>query len=177
MEASTLLSHYRRERRWTRDLVAAVPDELFDWAPEGSGFTCGGLVRHLIQAEIFWRKLLEAAVEGLAYDPFGMSGDLAERVEGFREMNVGASSDTRLGESIADCLESWMRVQGKTEAFLERLSTDEIVDVQARHPLSGLEGPIGQMVLVMMSHEAHHRGQLSAYLKSRGVAHPTTLWS
>ena len=59
---------------------------------------------------------------------------------------------------------------------LEGLPAGTIDSVQARHPLTGLKAAIGQMVLVMMSHEAHHRGQLSAYLKSRGVEHPTTLW-
>lgn len=176
-DASSALGHYRRQRRWTRDLVSAVPDELFDWAPDGSGFTLGGLVRHLIQAEIFWRRLLEGAAGGREYDPFGVAGDVGERLEQFRDVNVRASRDSRLGESIVDCLRSWEAVQEKTERFIEGLSVKELAEIRARHPLTGLERPLWEMLVVMMEHEAHHRGQLSAYLKSRGVEHPSTLWT
>lgn len=176
MDSSTLLEHYRRERRGTRLLIAAVPEELFDWTPHEGGFSLGGLVRHLMQAEIFWRKLLEAAIEGRDHDPFGLAGEPAARLVTFRPVNVDASNDERLGATFADCLEAWGPIQTKTEAFLESLSEEQIAGTRVRHPLVGLEGPLGQMVLVMVSHEGHHRGQLSAYLKNRGVEHPATLW-
>ena len=174
---ASLLKHFRRQREWTRALIAALPEELFDWQPEGSGFSCGGLVRHLIQAEIFWRKLLQSAVAGREYDPFGIRGDLATRLESFRPVNVGASRDDRLGSSFQECLDSWLSVQEGTERFLERLPEDALLRVRAKHPLSGLEAPLWEMLLVMMEHEAHHRGQLSAYLKSRELEHPVSLWT
>jgi uncharacterized damage-inducible protein DinB len=177
MDSAALLRHYRRERRGTRLLVSAIPDELFDWVPEGSGFSLGGLVRHLIQAEAFWRRLLQAAAEGEEYDPFGLSGEAAERMERFRPMNEGASNDERLGKTAAECLETWSPVQSKTEAFLGSLTESQLAGARIRHPLLGLEESLGQSVLIMVAHEVHHRGQLSAYLKMHGVEQPTALWT
>ena len=63
------LDYYRRQRSWTRSLVAAVPEEHFDWRPSEPSFSCGELVRHLIQSEEFWRKLNLEAVEGRTLRP------------------------------------------------------------------------------------------------------------
>lgn len=176
MDAVALLEHFRRHRTWTRDLVAAVPEELFDWVPPGGGFSCGGLVRHLMQAEIFWCRLLRAAVAGETYDPFGLPGSREERVEAFREINVSASRSEKMGNSFSECLDSWQAIQIETEGFIGALTREDLEQRSARHPLTGLIGSIWEFLVVMMEHEAHHRGQLSAHLKSRSIDLPTTLW-
>ena len=43
--------------------------------------------------------------------------------------------------------------------------------------LTGLESNLAEFLMVMFEHEAHHRGQLSAYMKSLEVEQPTTLWT
>lgn len=177
IDSNALLDHFRRHRRWTRDLVGVAPEELFDWIPEGAGFSCGGLVRHLMQAEVFWRRLMQAAVANEPYDPFGIEGTLEERVETFRRPNVGASRQERMGTSFARCLETWTVIQAATEEAISSLSPTDLEDIRTTHPLTGLEGPLWELLIVMMEHEAHHRGQLSAYFKMRGVEHPPTLWS
>ena len=68
------LVYFRRQRSWTRSLVAAAPEACFDWRPAPDAFSCGELVRHLIQSEAFWRRLLLAAAAGQRYDPFGLTG-------------------------------------------------------------------------------------------------------
>jgi uncharacterized damage-inducible protein DinB len=177
IDAQALLSHFRRQRVWTRELVAAWPEELFEWVPEGAGFSCGGLVRHLIQAEVFWVRLLRAAAAGEVYDPFGIDGSPPERVERFRDSNVDASRSDRLGATFGKCLEAWSGIQQRTEEVIAGLSAQELEEISAVHPLTGLEAPLWELLMVMIEHEAHHRGQLSAYLKARGLDHPTTLWS
>lgn len=177
VDAPRVLAHFRRQRRWTRDLVAAVPDEYFDWSPGEGSFSCGQLVRHLIQAEIFWRRLLAAAIEGESYDPFGIEGSTDERMRRFRAPNVEASANPKLGADFAECLASWERVQAETEALLAGLAPTQLVEVRVHHPLTGLEGTLGELLIVMFEHEAHHRGQLSAYMKVLGLEQPTSLWS
>ena len=170
------LEHFRHQRRWTRRIVAAIPEDHFDWRPAHDAFSCGDLVRHLMQAEIFWRRLLQAAVAGETYDPFGLSGSRDERLEGFREVNVAASRTRRLGSSFSECLDSWQSIQAETEEFVVGLTKEDLEQKSACHPLTGMTGPIWEFLVVMMEHEAHHRGQLSAHLKSRHIDHPTTLW-
>ena len=176
-DPTELLAHFRRQRRWTRDLVAAVGEEHFDWSPGEGCFSCGQLVRHLIQAEVYWRRLLAAAVEGRAYDPFDIGGTLDERMRRFRAPNLRASADPKLGTTFAECLDSWTSVQGATEELIAGLTPGQLSEVRVRHSLTGLESHLGELLLVMFEHEAHHRGQLSAYMKMLGIEQPTTLWA
>jgi uncharacterized damage-inducible protein DinB len=166
------LTVFRRERGWTRALVAATPEERFGWTPPGSGFTCGGMIRHLMQAEVFWRKLLTSAAEGRPYDPFQLSGSPRERRDAFSEPNVKASGSPRFGTSFAECLESWKEIQAQTEAAFGALDDRQLAEVVVHHPLTELEARLGEMLWVMLSHEVHHRGQLAAYLKQLDVDQP-----
>lgn len=165
------LAHFRRQRQWTRELVAAVPEERFGWFPGEADFSCGGLVVHLIQSEIFWVKLVTRAARGEAYDPFGLTGSGRERMTAFRRSNLVSSGDARMGSSFAECLERWQEVQARTEEDLGRLTADDL-EAEVSHPLTGMSAPLWEMLLVLLEHEAHHRGQLSAYLKVLGLPQP-----
>jgi uncharacterized damage-inducible protein DinB len=174
--ASDFLDYYRRQRSWTRSLVAAVPEEHFGWRPADSSFSCGELVRHLIQSEEFWRKLVLEAVEGRAFDPFGLTGDGRERMAAFRQSNLeGAARGARRGSTFAECLEVWLPVQARTEEELARLTPEQLAAVEVDHPLLALRLPLWEALLMMVGHEVHHRGQLSAYLKMLGVEQPAAL--
>lgn len=163
------LRHFRHQRQWTRTVVAAVPEDRFDWAPAADAFSCGELVRHLMQSEIFWSRLLVKAAAGEAFDPFGLDGSAEERMRRFRASNLGSSRDARYGDSFAACLERWSEIQERTEAELAKLPDAALYEVEPEHPLTTLRAPLWQMLLVMIEHEAHHRGQLTAYLKMLGV--------
>lgn len=176
-EDSRLLRHFRRQRGWTRLVVEAVPEEHFDWAPGESSFSCGELVRHLIQADVFWRRLLRAAIDGTVYDPFRIDGTPGERIRAFRDPNLAASRSTRLGGTFAECLAAWDEIQPKTEALIGSLTADQLSTVPARHPLTGYEGTLFELVLVMLEHEAYHRGQLTAHMKMLDLEIPTSQWT
>ena len=155
--------------------MEAIPEDRFGWKPEGETFTLGGIVVHLIQAEIFWSRLIGKAAAGEVYDPFPLPGEAGpERMGQFRGPNVQGSQDNRYGESFAALLESWRAVAAKTEEHLGALP-DSAWDRTARHPLTGLETGIWEMLMVFVEHEAHHRGQLSAFLKIIGVSQPAVL--
>jgi uncharacterized damage-inducible protein DinB len=169
------LAHYRRQRRWTVALVEAVPEEHFGWAPAEGAFTCGGLVRHLISAESFWRRLLLAAARGEAYDPFaplGLPPEGEERMVAFRPRNLASSAEGKLGATFAECLAAWEGVAARTEAELAALTPEQLAGARLHHPLTGITVPLWEALLVFVEHEAHHRGQLSAYLKALGVPQP-----
>lgn len=160
-----LVLHFRRERGWTRELVGAIPEPHFDWAPAPDAFTCGGLVVHLIQSEVFWRRLLVAASRGEAFDPFRLPGTPRERLDAFRGPNLGSSRSERFGGTFAQCLESWTGIEEKTAVELSAIPETALEGVEFTHPLTGLHATLGEMFLVFLGHEGHHRGQLSAYLK------------
>lgn len=170
------LAFYRRQRSWTRSLVAAVPEERFGWRPSDTSFSCGELVRHLIQSEEFWRKLSLEAVAGRPFDPFGLSGDGRERMTAFRRPNLeSAARAVKRGASFAECLEIWAPVQARTESELAPITPEQLAAVEVDHPLLALRFPLWEALLTMVGHEVHHRGQLSAYLKVIGVEQPAAL--
>lgn len=170
------LTHYRRQRRWTTDLVAAIPAERFNWAPAADEFSCGDLVRHLIQSEIFWTRLIVKGAAGEAFDPFGLAGSTEERMEAFRQPNFESSHTDKYGSTPEECLAAWSMVQERTEQELARIDKDSL-GTRMSHPLTLLEAPVWEMLLVMIEHEAHHRGQLSAYMKAMGIPQPPVLGS
>ena len=100
-------------------------------------FSCGELVRHLVQSEGFWRRLNVEAVKGRAFDPFGLSGDGREQdgAPSGRRTWPRAGSE-KLGATFAECLELWLPIQARTEeelaAHLPRSSSQS---VEVDHPL------------------------------------------
>ena len=166
------LSQFRRERAWTRTLFAAVPEAQAAWAPSPADFSCIGLLRHLMQAEVFYRRLLLAGARGEVFDPFGLPGNLQQRLDAFRAPNVKLSQSEKRGASIAECLASWAPIQASTEEELAAITPEQFAGCRLRHPLSGMTARIWELALVMLAHEGHHRGQLSAYLKVLGLRQP-----
>ena len=173
--ADRFLHLFRRERGWTRDLVAALPPETFDWRPAAQEFSCGEIVRHLILAERFWVRLFVEAVAGRPYDPFGYAGTGHERHQAFRGRNFTAAQ--RAGEltSYSACLLHWQSVQRTTEQSLAAFTAEQLDGVVVHHPVANLRAPLAEMIHYMLSHEVHHRGQLSAYVKVLGLRQPPVL--
>ena len=170
------LEHFRHQREWTRRIVGEVPEQSFDWRPAKGAFSCGDLVRHLMQAEVFWCRLLVSAARGEALDPFGLEGTAEERMSRFREPNLSSSHDEKYGASMAECLERWTEIQQRTEQEFAALPDSTLHEVEVVHPLTGFEGPLWRMLLIMIEHEAHHRGQLSAYMKTAGLKQPAAIF-
>ena len=163
---------WRRERAWTRQLVAAFPESAFGWRPAPAAFSCGELVIHLIQSERFWRRLLVEAAAGRRYDPFGLSGNAEARYAAFREPNLLSASSPRHPTTFAACLERWALEQAETDAAFAAFTGEQLATAIVHHPVAGFVEPLVDMIWLMASHEVHHRGQLSAYAKMLGLAQP-----
>src|SRR5947199_10361277 len=100
-----------------------------------------------------------------------------QRMTAFRKPNLESSrgDGAKYGASFAACLESWRGVQAKTEEQFAALTPEQLAGAQVEHPLLALRTPLWEMLLTMVGHEVHHRGQLSAYLKMLGVEQPAAL--
>jgi uncharacterized damage-inducible protein DinB len=166
------LARFRQEREWTRALVAAFPEDHFGWRPAADAFSCGELVVHLMQSERFWRRLLVEAVAGRDYDPFALTGDAAARYGAFRAYNEAAARRPGQPASFAECLRQWRDVQADSEAAFAAFTAEQLATVMVRHPVSLLVGPLDDMFCFFLGHEAHHRGQLSAYAKMLAQPQP-----
>lgn len=175
LATADLVTHFRRQRGWTRELIASIPESHFDWTPSATEFGCGDLVRHLIQAEIFWRRLLLHGLREEAYDPFDLEPPPGQRMEAFRRPNLEASHNAKFGSSFAECLQIWQGIEAETVERLSEIPDAALATLSITHPLTGLRASLGEMFLIMIEHEAHHRGQLSGYLKVIGVPQPPVI--
>ncbi|MGH9382340.1 MAG: DinB family protein [Thermoanaerobaculia bacterium] len=171
------LRHFRRQRGWTRGIVEAVPPEHFDWAPAEGAFSCGDLIRHLMQAEIFWTRMIVHGARGESFDPFAMPEPPGvERMTAFRPRNLETAHNPKYGTTVEECLARWSEISAETERRLSEIPDAALGERRLRHPLAGFEGPLWEFLVGMLEHEAHHRGQLSAYLKMLGAPQPAGAW-
>jgi uncharacterized damage-inducible protein DinB len=170
------LGFLARQRRWSRNLIAAVPEEHFDWRPALEAFSCGELVRHMIQSDLFWARMLGAAARGEVLDPFQLTGDAEERMSAFRGSNLASAQRPNLGSTFADLLAAWEAIDAKVEEAMGEISERAIAELDFEHPLTCFRGKLWELLLMMLEHEAHHRGQLSAYLKVLRVETPAALF-
>jgi len=166
------LTQLRRQRRWTRAVVESIPEEHFDWRPAEGTFSCGDLVRHLMQAEIFWTRLIVKAAQGERLDPFQLRGEAEDRLRAFRGRNLEASHDPRYGANLNEVLARWDEIHERSLGELASVPDAALYQVEIEHPLTRMQGPLWQIMLTMLAHEGHHAGQLSAYLKMLGSPIP-----
>jgi uncharacterized damage-inducible protein DinB len=174
LTTNALIDRWRRTRQGTRALVEAIPPEHFDWRPNATAFSCGDIVRHLMQAEQMFRQLLAAGGRGDAWDPWQMTGTGEERLRSARQAIFEGACTNELGSTAAACLERWRAIEAETEAELATVGDDALAR-GVDHPIAAIHSPLWGMFLHMIEHEIHHRGQLSAYLKVLGVEQPALL--
>lgn len=155
-------------------MARAVPPEHFDWRPHAGAFSCGDIVRHLMLAEQVFRLFLEASGRGEDWDPWGMTGPGEERLRNARRAVLEAAGTSELGSTVDECIEQWAAQQVETETVLAAVP-DEALGRIVEHPALALRAPVWEMFLLMIEHEIHHRGQLSAYLKMLRVEQPAML--
>jgi uncharacterized damage-inducible protein DinB len=174
LTTAALIDRWRRTREGTVALVQSIPLEHFDWRPHPDAFSCGDIVRHLMQAEQVFGLLLAAAGRGEAWDPWQMTGSGEERLRSARRAILDGAGTVELGTTPAACLEHWHTLRGETEAALATVP-DAALTNAVEHPVTAIRSPLWEMFLLMIEHEIHHRGQLSAYLKVLGVDQPALL--
>ncbi|MGB9604429.1 MAG: DinB family protein [Bryobacteraceae bacterium] len=127
----------------TRKVLAAVPAGKEDYRPHPSSKSALELAWHLASSD-WW--FLDGIVQG-----------------GFRSGDGGMPAEIR---SAADVV-AWY--EGNVPPMIERLKALRDEELARPVPLFGLMSwPAVQYLLLMLLHTAHHRGQLSAYLRPMG---------
>lgn len=154
--SEALLADFDAEAAHTRKLLDAVPDGRFDWKPHEKSMTLGGLAGHIADTPN-WTGGMMADVFDLAtgmdeWAPFEPE-TRAELMEAFeKNLNV-------FREAVA----------GKDDGFLsatwEMRMGDQVLMSCPRH---------AALRSTLIHHVAHHRGQLTVYLRLLDVPVPGT---
>ena len=135
-----------QETQTTRKVIAAVPDDKKDFRPADKSMTAHELAWHIPESEVWF-------VKSIADGQFAMP-----------------ETPSRKPETVAEIL-NWYDTNMKEQlARLKAMPADKLVKPL---PFFGMEQPAVMYLTFLTHHSAHHRGQLSTYLRPMGAKVPS----
>ena len=141
-----------RELAATRRMLARVPDAHFDWRPHEKSMSLGELASHIV--DLLWWQIVTLEWDGIDTAkswPRTAAKSQAELLATFDE-KAAALRTTLANTTEADLADPWKLSYGSNTIFIE--------------PKADLLRVYG------LSHVAHHRGQLTVYLRMLDVPLP-----
>ncbi|HEU5259226.1 MAG TPA: DinB family protein [Vicinamibacterales bacterium] len=142
--ANFLIADFEYEIQMTLRVIESVPNNHLDYRPDSKSKTGLGLLRHLC-VEDEW---LLNGIANRAFSPPPDDGD---------------------GSGIASATEAAVRYKSRIPQALNRVrelngeQLTQVVDL-----LGVIQMPVVNFLALAIKHSAHHRGQLSTYIRSMG---------
>ncbi len=146
----TLLLEFEQEMQSTRRLLERVPDEKFQWKPHPKSFALGHLAQLVSWMPGWVGQTLKSPVLDLAKAPGYSFETTAKLLRGF-DQGVKESVEAIKAAKDADLAAPWSLKMGDRVLF---------------------SATKGVVVRQHISHLAHHRGQLTVYLRLLDVPIP-----
>lgn len=134
------------ETQITRRILAAVPDEQSEYRPHATCMSAADLVRHIAFVEIWF-------LESIQRGEFAAPDDSA--MKSLKPSEVTEVYNSR----IPDLISRLKSLSGEQLAAPTKFYTFEL--------------PLVQYLDFCQKHSAHHRGQLSVYLRPMGAKVPS----
>ncbi len=139
----------------TRTMIEAVPDSHIAWQPHKKSWTIGGIAQHISNLPMWATMVLTLPELDLSNAP----------------------PSAPPPESIAQVLENFDRNRAGLEAAMAAASEEDLEEIwtirKGEHVI--MSGPRAVVLRQAgLTHMAHHRGQLSVYLRLLDVAVPET---
>ncbi len=154
--AESLIKDFNEDAEMSRTLLAATPEDKYDWRPHEKSWTLGQLASHIAEAASWHQSMLEDVFDFDAmmadYKPFVA----ADRAELLATLDTNAADFTSFIEGKEDDFMSghWKGLSGGAEVMAGE-----------RHRI---------MRRLLIDHVSHHRGQLTVYLRLLDVPVPQT---
>ena len=150
-----ITSDFEAEAAFTRAMLEAVPGDKLDWRPHDKSWTLGELAGHLAENPNWLGAMLEDEMD------FAEMGDY--------EPFVPASKDELLQEFEKSAAVVGPVLDGKDDDFMATTWTMKMAGKVV------MEQPKRDVIRqILLHHWAHHRGQLSVYLRLLDVPVPAT---
>jgi uncharacterized damage-inducible protein DinB len=150
-----LLPEYDHEMATTRRVLERVPEAEFAWKPHEKSMSLGQLSAHLANIPMWCSAVLDGTFVDLATTTdMARAREPASRTALLAEFDgkVSAARASLAQRTDPDMMVPWTLRQGDHEIFtLPRISA---------------------IRSFVMNHSIHHRGQLTVYLRLRGVPVP-----
>ena len=149
----SLRAEFEHEARTTRKHLERIPDDTLDWRPHPRSFTVRGLASHLVEC-VGWAGAI------LGADEFDVN---PATYNGYR------------AASVADLLSAFDAKVGGGQELLARLNDADLSQPWRLKIASRVRFEKPKAVVLRdftLSHQIHHRGQLSVYLRLLDVPVP-----
>ena len=147
-----LLPQFDRELGTTRRLIEIVPEADLAWRPGGRSRTVAELAAHLAEIPAWTRGIMEE--EGCDLADVPEASTVTSVAGALERFDTGAAAGRRAlaGRPDDELVADWtLRREGRVLFSLPRISMVQVL---------------------VLNHLVHHRGQLSVYLRMRGVRIP-----
>lgn len=149
-----LIAEFEREATTTRKFLERLTDEKLDWRPHAKSFTVRGLASHITDLLQFVELISgtdEMDFDPSTYKPY-QATSVADLLKAFDE-KVVSGKQALAGVSDERLAGSWkLKIMGRS--FLEKPRAQVLRDFS-------------------LSHQIHHRGQMSVYLRLLDIPVPS----
>lgn len=153
--SQALVHDFDKEAAFTTTMLEAVPAEKLDWRPHEKSMTLGELAGHLAEMPNWLGACLEEGMD------FAAMGDYRPYVPADKKELLA-----KWGENRATFAP---QLDGKDDPFLRETWTMRMGDKVL------MQCPRADVIRdILIHHTAHHRGQLSVYLRLLDVPVPST---
>lgn len=149
-----LIGEYEHECKVTRKALERVPDAKLDWKPHAKSMTMGRLASHLAEIPTW-------AVATLAADEFNFDSSF-KAFDAKSKAEILKAFDKNVAEAVA-----LMKNGVSNEALMKPWSLKQNGNVIFTMPKGAT------LRSFVFSHQIHHRGQLSVYLRLNDVPVPS----
>jgi len=153
--ADSIVADFERDAALSRTLLEAVPEDQLDWKPHDKSRTLGELAGHIAECPTWTGAMLEESMD------FAQMGDYQPYVPGSKRELLDTLEQNRAGFAPV--------LAGKSDEFMRATWTMKMGDQVL------LEQPRADVIReIVIGHNAHHRGQLTVYLRLLDVEVPKT---
>lgn len=151
-----LIAQLDAELHASRRVIERIPASMLEWRPHEKSFDTKSLATHIANL-VSWGTMI-ATTHELDFESEEMqnwsppTADTVEEIAGLLQTNVEQLKEVLDGMSDQELRKRWVMRSG-----------DQVFSSDSR---------LDQICKWVMSHQAHHRGQLTVYLRLNDVAVP-----
>ena len=146
-----ILLNFSEIRRRSIKLWSEIPNEYLNWKPDESAFTIIEMIRHILEGEHLFHKIVENR---------GNLGDYHSPWTGLKYSNL--KNELNLAESYRfDFL-----------TMIKKLNESDLKNVMIERKEVGQSKKLGDYLNRIAYHESVHTGQILSYLRAIGINRP-----
>lgn len=152
-QTELILLNFEEIRRRSIKLWTGLPPEHYSWRPDDKAMGCLELVRHVLEAEHLFNKIVDNR------------GDIGDYISPW---------ENRPYTSVEDELDFAKPYRAQLMETIKNFTADELTTVEIKRTGKAIR-KLGDYLQRMAYHEAVHTGQMLSYFRTIGIDRPV-LW-